>query len=168
MPYTHRRYILAAALAETALLTNDSSLQQQFYSQAAAFAQNGLSLQEPSGFNPEKGGYDSSYNAYGLYQACNYLVVCPDSSLQQQLTNMLSKSFVWQLTRMNSDGSANLTGNTRVTAIPGTGEVARSGYDKNYDYKATIYAFELGSVLLQSETLHNEARLVASYVGYIH
>ena len=30
MPYTHRRYILAAALAETALLTDDPSLQQQF------------------------------------------------------------------------------------------------------------------------------------------
>jgi hypothetical protein len=168
MPYTHRRYILAAALAETALLTDDPSLQQQFYSQAATFAQNGLSLQDPSGFNPEKGGYDSSYNAYGLYQACNYLVVCPDTSLQQQLANMLSKSFTWQLTRMNFDGSTNLTGNTRVTAIPNTDEKARSGYDKNYDYKSTIYAFELGSVILQSSTLHNEAQLVASYVGYLH
>ena len=69
---------------------------------------------------------------------------------------------------MNSDGSANLTGNTRVTAIPGTDEVARSGYDKNYDYKSTIYAFELGSVLLQNPMLHNEAQLVATYVGYLH
>ena len=60
----------------------------------------------------------------GLYQACNYLVVCPDTNLQQQLANMLSKSFTWQLTRMNSDGSANLTGNTRVTAIPNTDEKA--------------------------------------------
>ena len=84
MPYTHRRYILAAALAETALLTDDPSLQQQFYSQAATFAQDGLSLQDPSGFNPEKGGYDSSYNAYGLYQACNYLVVCPDTSFNNK------------------------------------------------------------------------------------
>ncbi|CAF2922203.1 unnamed protein product [Rotaria sp. Silwood2] len=168
MPYTHRRYILAAALAETALLTDDPSLQQQFYSQAAMFAQDGLSLQDSSGFNPEKGGYDSSYNAYGLYQACNYLVVCPDDSLRQQLTNMLSKSFAWQLTRMNPDGSAILVDNTRVTADNNTNEVARSGYDKKYDYKSTIYAFELGSVLLQSQMLHNEAQLVATYVGYLH
>ncbi|CAF1387257.1 unnamed protein product [Didymodactylos carnosus] len=168
MPYTHRRYILAAALAETALLTNDSSLQQQFYSQAATFAQNGLSLQDPSGFNPEKGGYDSSYNAYGLYQACNYLVVYPNVSLRQELANMLSNSFAWQLTRMNPNGSANLTGNTRVTADNNTDEVARSGYDKDYDYKSTIYAFELGSVLLQNQTLHNEAQLVAIYKGYSH
>jgi hypothetical protein len=168
MPYTHRRYILAAALAETALLTSDPTLQQQFYSQAAVFAQNGLSLQDPSGFNPEKGGYDSSYNAYGLYQACNYLVVCPDPNLQQQLANMLTTSYAWQLTRMNSDGSANLAGNTRVTDVPGTDEVARSGYDKNYDYKSTIYAFELGSVLLQNPALDTEARLVSTYVGYLH
>ncbi len=56
---------------------------------------------------------------------------------------------------MNSDDSANLTGNIS--------EVGRDGYDN----KAIIYAFELGSVLLQSETLHNEAQLVAKYVGYI-
>jgi hypothetical protein len=58
MSYTHRRYILAAALVGTALLTSNPSLQQQLYSQAAIFAQNGLSLQDSSGFNPEKGGYD--------------------------------------------------------------------------------------------------------------
>jgi hypothetical protein len=168
MPYTHRRYILAAALAQTALLTDDSSLQQDFYSQAATFAQNGLSRQDPSGFNPEKGGYDSSYNAVGLYHACNYLVVCPDTNLQQKLANMLSKSFTWQLTRMNSNGSANLTGNTRVTGDNKTDEKGRSGYDKNYDYKTTINAFEMGSVLLQNQTLHKEAQLVATYVGYLH
>jgi hypothetical protein len=55
---------------------------------------------------------------------------------------MLSKSFAWQLTRMNSDGSANLAGNTRVTDVPGTDEVVRSGYDKNYDYKSTIYVIQ--------------------------
>jgi hypothetical protein len=49
---------LAAALAGTALLTSNPSLQQQLYSQAAIFAQNGFSLQDPSGFNPEKGGCD--------------------------------------------------------------------------------------------------------------
>ena len=44
-------------------------------------------------------------------------------------------------------------------------EKGRSGYDKNYDYRSTIYAFELGSVLLQNQTLHKEAELVATYVG---
>jgi hypothetical protein len=168
MPYTHRRYILAAALGQIALLTSNRSLQQQFYSQAAAFAEDGLSRQNSSGFNIEKGGYDSSYNAVGLYHACNYLVVCPDTSLQQKLANMLSKSFAWQLERMNPNGSANLTGNTRVTADNKTDEKGRSGYDKNYDYKLTIYALEMGSVLLQNQTLHNEAQLVARYVGYLH
>jgi len=167
-PYTHRRYILAAALAQTALLTENLSLQQQFYSQAAAFAQNGLARQDPSGFNPEKDGYDSSYNALGLFQACNYLVVCPNSTLQQHVANMLSKSFTWQLTRMNSNGSANLTGNTRVTGDNTTDEKGRGGEYKHYDYGSTIYALEMGSVLLQNSTLHNEAQLISKYLGYIH
>ena len=115
MPYTHRRYVLAAALSQIALLTDNATLQQKFYAQAAVFARDGLSRQNTTGFNPEKGGYDSSYNAVGLYYACKYFVACPDSDLQQRLASMLSKSFAWQLTRMNSNGSANLTGNTRVT-----------------------------------------------------
>ena len=122
MPYTRRRYVLAAALGQIALLTNNLTLQQKFH-------------------------------------ACNYLIVCPDSNLQQKLANMLSKSFAWQLTRMNPNGSANLTGNTRVTRYNKTDEKDRGGYEKNYAYTTTIYAFELGSILLQNQTLHQEAQL---------
>ena len=167
-PYTHRRYILAATLAQTALLTDDRSLREQFYSQAAIFALNGTARQDPSGFNPEKNGYDSSYNAYGLLQACNYLAVCPNASLQQQVANMLSKSLAWELTRMNPNGSANLTGNTRVTGDNKTDEKGRGGTLKHFDYGTAIYAFELGSVLLQNSTYHNEAELISKYMGYIH
>lgn len=42
------------------------------------------------------------------------------------------------------------------------------GSFKGYDYSMTINAFELGSVLLQNQTLHNEAQLIATYKGYIH
>lgn len=167
-PYTHRRYILAAALAQTALLTDDRSLREQFYSQAATFAQNGIARQDPSGFNPEKDGYDSNYNALGLFQACNYLVVCPNASLQQQVANMLSKSLGWQMTRMNSNGSANLTGNTRVTGDNKTDEKGRGGDFKHFDYGSTIYALEMGAVLLQNSTFHDEAELISKYMGYIH
>jgi hypothetical protein len=166
-PYTHRRYILAAALGQTALLTTNQTLRQHLYTLAATFAENGLALQNSSGFNPEKGGYDSSYNAVGLYYACNYLVVCPNSTLQQRLGQMLSKSLSWELTRMYPNGSANFTGNTRVTGNNKTDEKGPSGKFKGYDYKLTTYAFEFGSILLQNETLHNESRLVATYAGYL-
>ena len=167
MPYTHRRYILASVLGQTALLTSNASLQQRFYSYAATFAENGLARQNSTGFNPEKDGYDSSYNAVGLYHACNYFVVCPNATLQQRLTQMLSKSFAWQMTRMYANGSANLNGNTRVTGDNKTDEKGRGGTFKNYDYKLTVDAFELSSVLLQNQTLHDEAHLVAIYAGYL-
>ncbi len=44
----------------------------------------------------------------------------------------------------------------------------RSRQLKTYDYKSTIYVLELGAVLLQNQTLHDEAQLVARYVGYLH
>jgi hypothetical protein len=166
-PYTHRRYILAATLGQTALLTTNQTLQQHLYTIAATFAENGLALQNSSGFNPEKGGYDSSYNAVGLYYACNYLVVCPNNTLQQRLGDMLSKSLSWELTRMFPNGSANLTGNTRVTGNNKTDEKGPSGKFKGFDYILTTRAFEFGSILLQNETLHNESRLVATYAGFL-
>lgn len=42
IPYTHRRYVLASALGQTAYLTDNPLLQQQFHRQAAIFAENGL------------------------------------------------------------------------------------------------------------------------------
>jgi hypothetical protein len=94
--------------------------------------------------------------------------VCPNATLQQQLANMLSKALTWQLTRMNSNGSANLTGNTRVTGDNKTDEKGRGGQFKGFDYGLTINAFQMGSILLQNVTLRNEAQLIAEYVGWLH
>lgn len=79
---------------------------------------------------------------------------------------MLSKSLGWQMTRMNSNGSANLTGNTRVTGDNKTDEKGRGDTFKHFGYGSTIYAFELGAVLLQNSTFHDEAELISKYMGY--
>src|SRR6185437_12231422 len=49
-PYTHRRWIVAAALGQAAALTGDSRLAEA----AADYAREGLALQTPAGINPEK------------------------------------------------------------------------------------------------------------------
>src|SRR5205823_8371615 len=62
LPYTHRRYLVAAALGETGVLTGDTML----VNRSRIYIRQGLLLQDASGFNPEKGGYDCSYHSVGL------------------------------------------------------------------------------------------------------
>jgi hypothetical protein len=59
-PYTHRKWILAAALGEAAQLTGN----QRMARVAADFAAEGIALQQDDGENPENGGF-SIRNLYG-------------------------------------------------------------------------------------------------------
>jgi hypothetical protein len=66
MPFTRRRYLVAAALGETGVLTSDSSLVRA----SEAYVRDGIALQSANGYNPERGGWDSSYHAKGMAYAC--------------------------------------------------------------------------------------------------
>jgi hypothetical protein len=61
-PYTHRRYLVAAAFGEAGTLAGNKFL----IDKSKDYIREGISLEDPSGFNPEKGGYDCSYHAVGL------------------------------------------------------------------------------------------------------
>jgi hypothetical protein len=50
-PYTHRRYLVAAALGEAGVLCSNQIL----IDRSKNYIRDGISLQDPSGFNPEKG-----------------------------------------------------------------------------------------------------------------
>ena len=123
-PFTHRRWMLAAALGETGSLTGDGTLT----SGALPFAVEGLSLQLGSGWtaalsasvngvtppavlvgpggvspagtvktisaegvNPERGGYDVSYQCVGLLMAERYYPLCSDPfHAKAQIKNMIA------------------------------------------------------------------------------
>ena len=126
-PYTHRRYLVAAALGETGILTNNRFLVDH----SAVYIQEGTSLQDPSGFNPEKGGYDCSYHAVGLIYAERYYDLVADGALKNQLFGMLKKGAAWLASRVQSDGTIDPNGNTRT----GLGqESGRSGTLKTINY----------------------------------
>ena len=61
-PYTHPFYLDADALGETGVLVHDDGLMRA----SRDYVRRGLVRQDPSGFNPEKGGSDTSYHAVGL------------------------------------------------------------------------------------------------------
>jgi hypothetical protein len=74
----------------------------------------GVQLQDPSGFNPEKGGYDCSYHSVGLVYAERYYDIVATEEEKKILSRMLQKGIDWLTTRVNPDGTLNAEGNTRT------------------------------------------------------
>ncbi len=127
MPYTHRRYLVACALGETGVLWHDSTL----VSVSRKLIDDGLSLQDSTGFNPEKGGYDCSYHGVGLGFAHRYYDWVANAAYRQKIIAMYGKGISWLLTRINPDYTLNPQGNTRT----GLGqEKNRAGIFKTIDY----------------------------------
>jgi hypothetical protein len=109
-PYTHRRYLVGDAFGETGVLLDDPALIRH----SEGYIEDGLSLQTPKGYNPEKGGYDVSYNAVGLWYAERYYSEVAHGALKSRLYAMLSKGVAWEASRINPDGSVMTEGDSRV------------------------------------------------------
>jgi len=139
-PYAHRRYLVAAAFGETGVLAGDSSLIEH----SKDYILEGLHLQDPSGYNPEKGGYDCSYHAVGLIYAERYYDIVAAGELKRQLYNMLQKGDAWLASRVLPDGTIDPTGNTRT----GEGqEKSRNGAVKTINYGSTYRSFYRWSLI---------------------
>jgi hypothetical protein len=133
-PYTHRRYLVAAALGESGVLCANQALVDR----SNDYVREGISLQEDSGINPEKGGYDCNYQAVGLAFAERYYDLVAGDQLKQVLREMLRKGNAWLASRVRGDGTLDTTGNTRV----GSGqEISRNGVAKKISYSEVYRVF---------------------------
>jgi hypothetical protein len=126
-PYTHRRYLVAAALGEAGVLSGN----QELVDHSKSYIRDGIALQQPDGVNPEKGGYDCSYQAAGLYYAEGYYDLVADQSSKSTLRPMLEKGFGWLRSRVLPDGTMDVSGNTRVG---GGQEQGRNAGSKKINY----------------------------------
>jgi hypothetical protein len=133
-PYAHRRYLVAAALGETGILSENETLVEK----SKSYIREGIKLQDPSGYNPEKGGFDTSYHAVGLYYAERYYDIVADTELKKALRGMLEKGYAWLKGRIRPDGTIDVTGNTRTGAGQ---ERSRSGAVKTVNYGHTYRGF---------------------------
>ena len=156
-PYSHRRWLLAAALGETAWLTGDPATSAA----AQAYARQGLALQGADGMDPENGGGDSSYQAYGILLAERYLTVCPDSGLSSQVRSMIVAGLNWEEGFIDASGQVSIVGSTRT----GT-EVSRDNTVKTVDYKSIIQAFSVATTLTGDPSYRLVAQAVASGRGW--
>jgi len=109
-PYTHRRYLVAAALGLTGKLTGD----QELLDYSRQMIEEGLSLQQENGVNPEKGGHDSSYQMVGIVFAERWVVYFPDDPLTPSVKSMIERGLTWQFSRISPDGEVLAGGNTRT------------------------------------------------------
>jgi len=110
LPYTHRFYLRAAALGLAGAVTGDNELSQA----ALAYAREAVTRQQPDGVNPEKDGFDVSYQMVGVCFALRYLTVCPDETLRAKIKDMTRKAVDNALTMMAPDGTVSIEGSTRA------------------------------------------------------
>ncbi len=109
-PYTHRFYLDADALGETGVLVHDEGLVRA----SRDYVRRGIARQDPSGFNPEKGGSDTSYHAVGLLFAETYYTVVANDELRGEMQPMIVRGLGWLAGRVRPDGTVDQTGNTRT------------------------------------------------------
>jgi hypothetical protein len=153
LPYTHRRYMLAATLAEIGALSGDSTLTAA----AVPYVTNGLALQMTSGteaiaypdgvhtismagVNPEMGGYDVSYQGAGINYAEHYYTTCTDETLRASLRAMMMAGLSWECGRISVLGALDTVGSTRVGI-----ELNRDGTVKQPNAQEIISALSHGS-----------------------
>ena len=133
-PYAHRYYLNADAVGFVGLLVDDPALIER----SETYVRTGLSKQASEGFNPEKGGWDTSYQAVGLVFALRYYGILADEELRKEMAPMISKGLKWLGGRVREDGSFDQTGNTRT----GNGqEIGRDKKAKTMSWGSASRAF---------------------------
>ncbi len=151
-PYTHRFYLRAAALGQAAAVTNDRGLAEV----ALKYAREGLTKQLPDGTNPEKGGFDVSYQVVGATLALRYLTVCADPAVKQALKAMAAKSIQGATSKIGPDGTLSLEGSTRTGQ-----ETSRSGKTKTLDYKMLLQGLIFAEKVLSQPGYRDAAERLA-------
>jgi len=160
--FTHRRYLVACALGETGVLCHDRELVRH----SEDFCRDGISLQSPEGYNPERGSYDSSYNSLGLVYAEQYYTLVADEDLRPPLFSMLQRGVAWQASRVNPDGSENTTGNSRVAGVQT--ETDRSGTPKHIAVGQIFRCFSYWAQISGDEKYEALAEQVAANAKMLH
>ncbi|ESA33410.1 hypothetical protein N836_21380 [Leptolyngbya sp. Heron Island J] len=136
-PYTHRNYTVATALGLTGKLTGDQIL----INYANQSITQGLNKQWSNGVNPEKDGYDSSYQMAGALQAMRWLNHFDEDSLASSVATMINNALIWEESKILLSGEVSTQGNTRTNGT----EITRTGQSKSINQREIIYGFSYWS-----------------------
>ena len=154
-PFTHRRYLVGAAVGLSGVLTADSALIER----AHAVIEDGLSLQRADGSNPERGGHDSSYQMTGVVFAQYWAAYLPTDPLTPAVRAMIGRALGWEATRVLPTGEVTAEGNTRTAGQ----ERSRSGAIKGVAYSRVIRGFASWAALTGDPAWAERAWRVGRY-----
>jgi len=154
---THRFYLDADAIGEAGVLCAEPALVEHSW----IYVREGMGRQDPSGFNPERQGYDSSYDAVGLNFAGRYYDLVATPEQQKAMWPMFVKGYDWLKSRVLPDGSFNLTGNTRVGGAKS--ELGRNGAPKLMDFPQALRAFAWWGYVAHDPSYEELARRIYHY-----
>jgi hypothetical protein len=130
--FAHRFWLYAAALGDAGKLAGDARL----LAIAAQFVRRGMAAQRANGIDPEKGGFDVGYQAFGLVLAARYLIVADSLAERAGILRMLRKGIGWLASRVEANGDVDGTGSTRIGI-----EHDRRGGIKQVFYGVVVAAF---------------------------
>jgi hypothetical protein len=159
--YTHRKWILAAALGEAFELTGNARLARA----AADFAAEGIALQKEDGENPEKGGFDVSYQMVDALNGARYYstLKCPaQAELMARVRRMIEKTCRWEMRRILPSGEIDVTGSTRMLK-----EAGRGGAIKHTNYKEIVEAFTWAAAITGDRVYAETAERLARFEGWL-
>jgi hypothetical protein len=158
-PYTHRKWMLAAALGEAAQLTGNERLA------GAAFAAEGIALQHDDGENPEKGGFDVSCQMVDALNGASYYstLKCQTSAdLMSRVRRMIERTCRWEMHRILATGEIDVTGSTRMLKEP-----ARSGAIERTNYKEVVEAFSFTAAITGDSGYVEAAERLVRFQGWV-
>lgn len=113
--FTHKAYMRAAALGLAASLTDDPDDATRWASAAERIARRGMAAQHGDGMNPERGGYDVAYQAYGIWLAQLYDATLDAGTVQDDLRAGIDRAIDWLSGRVDDrTGQVDIGASSRV------------------------------------------------------
>ncbi len=135
--FTHRCWYAAAIYAMMSDLTGDAGYDPL----ADDFAEQGLA-QHHNGINPERGGFDVNYQMVGIVDAERYYQVAKNASLRTQTESLIADSLATEARYINSDGTINTSGSTRMGS-----ETTLMGVPKTPEIRAFLEGLSYGALI---------------------
>jgi len=160
-PFTHRKWLLAFSLGGAAKLSGD----QELASAAVRFAYEGIQLQQEDGRNPERGGFDVSYEMVdALVGGYYYTTLSPkeSSELMAKVQHMIDKTCQWESRRILGNDQIDPSGSTRIGI-----EHMHNGQLKQVNYPEVIQAFIAAARICQKSEYTETARRLARGQGWL-
>ena len=153
-PFVHRLWILAAALASAGAITNDA----RFNDVAGDLVGEAVQKQQANGINPERDGFDISYQSAGLLMAARFYAATSDAPSREATRAMLERGLAFVLTKEGEKGRLSLEGSTRVGV-----EKHRTGVRKGVNYWELLQASVFTARITDRKDFFSFARRLAEH-----